>query len=61
MYYLIEFKDKKYTIHKDSLRLFAMTLGLYSSTINGCIKLLKQHDINVTEIITEVNQWQSVI
>lgn len=54
MYYLIEFKDKKYTIPKDSLRLFAMTQGLYSSTIDECIKLLKQHDIKVTEIVTEI-------
>lgn len=56
MYYLIKYKDKEFTIHKDSLRFFAMTIGLYSSTIDECIKLLRQHDIKVTEIVTEINQ-----
>lgn len=54
MYYLIKHKDKEFTLHKDSLRFFAMTIGLYSSTIDECIRLLRQHDVNVTEIITDV-------
>lgn len=54
MYYLIKHKDKEFTIPRDSLRLFAMTIGLHSSTIDECIKLLRQHDVIVTEIVTEV-------
>ena len=54
MYYLIKFKNTEYTIPKDNLKLFAMTLGLHSYTTDECIKLLKQHDIKVTEIETEI-------
>lgn len=50
MYYLIKFKNEEYTIPKDNLRLFAMTLGIYSSTIDECIKLLRQNGIEVLDI-----------
>lgn len=50
MYYLIKFKNKEYTIPKDNLRLFAMTIGIYSSTMDECIKLLRQNGIGLSEI-----------
>ena len=57
MYYLIKFKNKEYTIPKDNLRLFAMTIGIYSSTADECIKLLRQNSIEVSEI-DEVNNME---
>lgn len=50
MRYLIKFKDTEYTMPKDNLKLFAMTLGLHSYTTDECIKLLKQKGIEVFEI-----------
>ena len=50
MYYLIKFNDTEYTIPKDNLKLFAMTLGLHSYTTDECIKLLKQKGIDVLDI-----------
>ncbi len=50
MCYLIKFKNKEYTIPKDNLRLFAMTIGIYSSTINECIKMLRHQGIEVLDI-----------
>ena len=49
MYYLIKFKNKEYTIPKDNLRLFAMTIGIYSSTIDECIKMLEHQGIEVSD------------
>lgn len=50
MYYLIKFKNTEYTIPKDNLRLFAMTIGIYSSTIDECIKMLMRQGIEVLDI-----------
>ena len=50
MYYLIKFKDEEYTIPKDNLRLFAMTIGIYSSTIDECIEMLRQQGIEILDI-----------
>lgn len=50
MYYLIKFGNTEYTIPKDNLKLFAMTLGLYSYTTDECIKLLRCNGIEVSEI-----------
>lgn len=49
MYYLIKFKNKEYTIPKYNLKLFAMTIGIYSSTVDECIKMLKHQGIEVLE------------
>lgn len=49
MYYLIKFKNKGYTIPKDNLRLFAMTIGIYSSTIDECLKILMRQGIEVLD------------
>lgn len=57
MYYLIKFKNEEYTIPKDNLRLFAMTIGIYLSTTDECIKLLRQNGIEVSEI-DEVNNME---
>lgn len=50
MYYLIKFKNTEYTIPKDNLRLFAMTIGIYSSTVDECIKMLMRQGIEVLDI-----------
>lgn len=50
MYYLIKFKNTEYTIPKDNLKLFAMTLGLHSYTTDECIKILRQQGIEVLDI-----------
>ena len=50
MYYLIKFKNKEYTIPKDNLRLFAMTIGVYSSTTDECVKMLGHQGIEVLDI-----------
>ena len=49
MYYLIKFKNEEYTIPKDNLRLFAMTIGIHSSTIDECIKMLRRQGIEVSD------------
>ena len=50
MYYLIKFGNTEYTIPKDNLKLFAMTLGLHSYTTDECIKMLREQGIEVSDI-----------
>ena len=49
MQYLIKFGNTEYTIPKDNLRLFAMTIGIYSSTTEECIKKLRHKGIEVSD------------
>ena len=49
MYYLIKFNNTEYTIPKNNLKLFAMTLGLHSYTTDECIKMLRHKGIEVSD------------
>ena len=59
MYYLIKFKNTEYKIPNDNLRLFAMTIGIFSSTTEECIKKLRHQGIEVSdfnELIKKYNR-----